>query len=339
MPEVCLTAVQYRYRPKDYVSPEAFLRCVEDIVARATNPQNPSTDTPTLIAFPEMFALPLLFGLRVPEVLQQDTIPAALCPWLSRYGTQMWRHLNSGIASVLLPTAVDAFQVYVETFSHVAKQHGVMIAAGSGLFPAIDYEPSRGWQASSRQVYNSGQVFAGTGKRMGEVRKVQLTALERRLGITPANMLPYVIHAPWGKFAVTMCLDGFFDGIISQLDGQGTHIIIQPSANFARWDAPWKADKTLTDKTLTEGDAWLSFGLRHTIQDRQHIRYGVNPMMVGNLWGMVMEGRSSILANSRYQQAQCEGYAGVLKLAPNAQENALVSTNVMLPCSSLKTPR
>jgi predicted amidohydrolase len=326
VPDVQLTAVQYRYRPEDYVSPAAFLRCVDSIVARAT--PNPPTDslTNTLIAFPEMFALPLLFGLRVPDVLHQDTLPAALRPWLTRYGVQIVRHLGSGIASIVRPTAVDAFQVYVETFSQVAKKYGVMIVAGSGLFPAIDHEPSRGWQAASRQVYNLGHVFSDRGKRLGEVRKQQLTALERRLGITPANTLPSVIHAPWGKLAVTLCLDGFFDGIISHFDGQGAHIVIQPSANFARWDAPWTAGKQ-----YLEGDAWLSFGLRHTIQDREHIRYGVNPMMVGNLWGMVMEGRSSILANSRYHLAACEGYAGVLELAPTAHEDALVSTTVSLP--------
>ena len=312
MPNVQLTAVQCRYRPEDYISPDAFLACVDNIVARATNPPaDTPTDTPTLIAFPEMFALPLLFGLRVPEVLYQDTLPAAVRPWLRRYGVQILRHFSSGVASIVRPTAVDAFQVYVETFSQVAKRHGVMIVAGSGLFPAIDHEPSRGWQASSRQVYNLGHVFSDRGKRMGEARKQQLTALERRLGISPAPALPPVIHAPWGTLAVTLCLDGFFDGIISHLDGQGANIIIQPSANFARWDSPWTAGER-----YLEGDAWLKFGLRHTIQDRQNIRYGVNPMMVGNLWGMVMEGRSSIVTNTRYQQAQCEGYTGILKLAP-----------------------
>jgi len=320
---VQLTAVQYRYRPEDYVSSEAFLACVDSIVARAT-PNTP--EIPHVIAFPEMFALPLLFGLRVPEVLYQDTLPAALRPWLKRYGVQILQHLSSGVASILRPTAVDAFQIYVETFSQVAKKYNAMIIAGSGLFPAIDHEPSRGWQAVSRQVYNKGDVFAATGKRMGEVRKQQLTVLERRLGITPASTHPPVVHTPWGNLAVTMCLDGFYDGIISHLDGQGAHVIIQPSANFARWDGAW----TASDAYL-EGDAWLKFGLRHTIQDREHIRYGVNPMMVGSLWGMVMEGRSSILTNTRYQQAQCEGYAGVLKLAPTAYADALLSVNVMLP--------
>ena len=323
MPNVQLTAVQYRYRPEDYTSPDAFLTCVDNIVARAT------TDTPEiphLIAFPEMFALPLLFGLRVPEVLYQDTLPAAMRLWLTRQGGQVWRHLGSGVASVLRPAASDAFEVYVETFAQIAKQYGVMIIAGSGLFPAIDHEPSRGWQAVSRQVYNRGDVFAATGKRMGEVHKQQLTVLERRLGITPAPTHPPVVHTPWGNLAVTICLDGFYDGIISHLDGQGANIIVQPSANFARWDAPWTAGER-----YLEGDAWLNFGLRHTIQDRQNIRYGVNPMMVGNLWGMVMEGRSSIVTNTRYQQAQCEGYAGILKLAPTAHEDALLSVDVMLP--------
>jgi len=46
-----------------------------------------------------------------------------------------------------------------------------------------------------------------------------------------------------------------------------------------------------------------------------------------------MEGRSSILANTRYHQAQgegYEGYPGILELAPTAHEDALVSTTVML---------
>ncbi|HEX7022415.1 MAG TPA: hypothetical protein VF171_06120, partial [Trueperaceae bacterium] len=131
---------------------------------------------------------------------------------------------------------------------------------------------------------------------------------------------------PVGSVGVAVCLDGFYRSVLDRLDGEGAQVVVQPSANHASWERPWPADGR-----LREGEAWLQRGLRAQIQDRLSIRYGVNPMMVGDLWDLQARGRSSLVGNRRYVRAACEGYAGVLALARTSDQEEVVRARVSLP--------
>ena len=106
----------------------------------------------------------------------------------------------------------------------------------------------------------------------------------------------------------------------------GAEIIVQPSANFAPWTRRWPPDET-----YSEGEAWLSFGLRRGVRGRQHIRYGVNPMLVGGLLDLRAEGRSSVVANPRFRDAETEGYGGIVMMARSYDQEEIIRTTVTLP--------
>ena len=119
----------------------------------------------------------------------------------------------------------------------------------------------------------------------------------------------------------------FLRGVIDTLDGRGAEVVVQPSADHAPWDRRWPADPD-----LSEGEAWLTSGLRHTIQDRRSIRYGVNPMLVGDVFDLHPRGRSSVVANLRYHPgALLEGYEGVLALVETSDREEVVQATVELP--------
>jgi predicted amidohydrolase len=327
MSKLHLIAVQQRLDPHDFISADAFASKIDALIGAATAGLS---EGDTLVAFPEALALPLLFADA--NILTQTTSAQAFKTWLSGHWRLFIKELWRGPSSILFPHALAAERVYRKTFAEAARKYNATIVAGSGFFPTIDHEPSWGWHMTEpwlkRRIYNLAYTFAPSGTRLGVAGKQQMTTLEQRLGIQPTQHPPHVMTAAWGKLGVTICLDGFYDGIISHLDGLGTQVIVQPSANYALWDGPWTANSR-TNQNLREGEAWLRYGLAHTLQKRVNIRYGLNPMLVGGLWGMMAEGRSSIVANVHHPH-NTHLDDPMLAIAPNSHDEAFVRTTVTL---------
>ena len=176
-------------------------------------------------------------------------------------------------------------------------------------------------------MYNVAYSFASTGRIINRSSKRYLTpGTETRSGLSRAKDSVQPFETPVGRVGVAVCLDGFYSSVIEQLDGLGTQIVVQPSANHAPWDRAWPADLT-----LSEGEAWLKKGLRAQLEGRLSLRYGVNPMMVGDLWDLKARGRSSLLTNTRFMRAKTEGYEGVLALAETDDQEEIVRVEVDYP--------
>ncbi|MEM7736253.1 MAG: nitrilase-related carbon-nitrogen hydrolase [Deinococcota bacterium] len=327
MSKLHLIAVQQRLDPQDFTSEDAFVSKIDALMQAATAG---ISEGDKLIAFPEALALPLLFADA--NVLTQKTAGGAFRTWFVQNWRALVKELWRGPSSVLFPHALAAERIYRQTFAEAARRYNATIVAGSGFLPTIDHEPSRGWHLTEpllrRCIYNFTYTFAPSGTRLGITGKQQVTTLEQRLGIKPSKHPPQVMTTPCGKLGVTICLDGFYDGIISHLDGLGAQVIVQPSANYALWDGPWTANAR-TNQNLREGEAWLRYGLAHTIQHRTHIRYGLNPMLVGGLWGMRAEGRSSIVANIHHPHNKHLDDP-LLAIAPTPYDETFVRATVTL---------
>jgi predicted amidohydrolase len=137
-----------------------------------------------------------------------------------------------------------------------------------------------------------------------------------------------VLATPVGRVAVAVCLDAWYHHVLERLDGLGAQIVVQPSANDAPWRRPWPPDPR-----RTEEDAWLELGLRAGVQERCSLRYGVNPMLVGDLPPLAPRGRSAIVA--RVAGDAVGGVAGwgpgLLALAPHDDREAVVAVDVPHP--------
>lgn len=322
-----LIAVQAAMKLQDYRDAESFKARILELTERAVAGLD---DSPKLVAFPEAIGMPLLLTLG-DDVRDLKTLPDVVKGLLRRRWREVlraaFRHRAFGLGAFHLERALPVYRAYTGAFSEAARRSGATVVAGSAFLPHLEEEAARGLHVADRRVRNVAYTFSPTGTLLDRTAKCYLTrGLESRIGLSRAY--PETVHTfetPLGRVGVAVCLDGFYSSVVERLDGLGAQVVVQPSANFASWTRPWPPDPS-----FTEGEAWLQRGLRSLLQDRLHLRYGVNPMLVGDLLGLQARGRSSLLTNTRYLAAETEGYRGVLKLAETGDEEEVVRAVVPL---------
>lgn len=327
---VNLVAVQSELALEPYLSAGAFRAWV---FAQCEEALAGLPEAPTLLAFPEAIGVPLLLTLGAPQpLLRAERLSAALMalaraePWtfLGAFARRPWR----GLAGALLPRAVAAHRAWAGAFAAAARAFGVTLVAGSSFLPTVEQEGLRGTYLADARVHNLALTFAPTGALLGASRKTKLTSgLESHLGLARGAAFELQpLATPLGRVGVAICLDAFFETVVSRFDGLGARVLVQPSANFAPWHGPWSGGRG-----LAEGEAWLRFGLRQMLQGRLNLAYGVNPMLVGELWGLRAEGRSSLLANARLHPADAAEQPGLLALAESHARFEVVRATVPWP--------
>lgn len=291
---VNLIAVQAKLSLDAYESPETFRRWVLNLTEEATKGLPVA---PTLVAFPEMIGFPLLLTLADKETLHDKTLTQALRRFLKRQWLDVVRqaikYRHGSIGAAFLPSAIPAYLAYKNAFAEAARTFRVTLVAGSSLLPHITEEASRGIHITSPKVYNTSFIFAPTGQLLGRSQKIYLTrGMESQLGLARGVLSAlHLMQTSVGKVAVPICLDAFYTSVIDHLDGLGAEIVVMPSANPLPWHGPWAANPA-----LSEGEAWMRYGLMQQLQDRISIRYGVNPMLVGQVWDISFEGETSLVA-------------------------------------------
>ena len=313
-----------------YQNAAAFRQKILDLTEKAVEGLS---DAPTLVAFPEAIGFPLLLTLVQPDAsqgsVQQVAVGLARAHWQTLLKTA-WQHRTPDLRAFYLWRALPAYQAYTAAFSEAAATYGVTISAGTSFLPPITREPVRGLHVSEKKIYNTAYTFSESGFLLGQTCKLFLNSgLESRIGLSKGRLGDLrALETPVGKLGTAICLDGFHSSVLDHLDGLGTQIIVQPSANHAFWERHWSRDTS-----VSEGEAWLRYGLREQLQNRMNIQYGVNPMLVGDVWDLSPRGRSSIVANTRFCSAELEGYPGLLAIAPTPDEEALVQVSMKIVMS------
>lgn len=316
-----LSAVQSKLEPEAYRSLEAFKVWVAEQVARALAGRDPSEAA--LVAFPELIGLPLLFYLERPTratQVQQSALELIKESWLEAL-THSLRHGHLSLSSAVLPRAVQMHQALLEAFGAAARQHSAFLVAGSSFLPLVDTEAARGQHIADARVQNVSYLFTPNGALLARSAKLNLTAgLESRLGLHRARLEQVTAPiTPLGRVCTLICFDAFFESCLERADALGADILVQPSANAALWDGPWSADAE-----RIEGEEWLARGLPSRIQNRVNLRYAINPMLVGKLFELEFQGRSSISANL----ATTHAATPILEMAPTPDEFAILSARV-----------
>ena len=331
---VRLAAVQPAWRAEDYATPERFAARVAALCDVAVA----GARGPALVAFPELWALPLLATAGgAADALREGLWPAAAA--MARRRAWRWlaaalRRGRSPLTAVYADLAVEAFDAWTRAFAAAARASGATVVAGTGFFPTVAYEAARGLHVADGRTTNQALVFSPEGSIVARAAKVFLTdGLERRVGLARGRLedLP-VVATPVGRVAVAVCLDGWYHHVLERLDGLGAQVLVQPSANAADWGRPWPPDPR-----VTEGEAWLARGLRAGLAGRAHLRYGVNPMLVGDLPPLSLRGRSTVVARTPAPPPvpPVDGawgpMHGVLAIAPDAVGEAVVVVDVPHP--------
>ena len=322
-----LVAVQAHMQLSDYETAEAFHKKIISLTEKSLEGL---PDGETLLAFPEAIGFPLLLTLgHFKQVKDRSSIRQAMLSYVrqdwQKLLTAMWKNRAFGLKALYLAQAVSAYTVYKRAFSEAAQSYGVTIVAGSHFLPHIEEEGARGIHIANPKVFNTAFSFAPTGTLLNRSRKVYLNAgSESRSGLNKGKLSELsFMQSPVGKVGVAICLDAFYSSVMEHFDALGTEIIVQPSANHASWFRRWPRDTV-----LTEGEAWFAYGLLHQVQNRQNIRLGVNPMLVGKLWDLEASGRSSIVANTGYYPEAFTEQPGILAIAESPFEESFVRVSL-----------
>jgi predicted amidohydrolase len=289
-----LAVVQAKLEPEAYRDARAFTAWIEGQTAKALESRD--ANQPALIALPELIGLPLLFFLNRESranTAQEAGLELLRESWLEALRLSI-NHRHVSISNLILPRAVMLHQTLLEAFSNAAQKHNAFIVAGSSFLPCVDDEAAKGVHVVNPRVQNVSYLFAPNGRLFSRTPKINLTSgLESRLALTPGRLEDWQpAHTPLGRIGTLICYDAFFDACIAKADSSSTQILVQPSANAARWDGPWSADKT-----QIEGEQWIARGAGARIQNAINIRVLLNPMLVGKLFDLEFEGRSSITFN------------------------------------------
>ena len=285
---VHLLALQTALDPQEYCTQLAFERAVFSRLERATHQLPPGEAR--LVALPELFALPLLFYLDTPDQIRKlrSSLGAAL--WLmARHSAQLWAYGGPQPASFYRWRAASVWPVYQQVMQAAAQRYQTYLVAGSLFGPLMDWEPSRRWHAVHPRVHNLGLVISPQGQVLARTSKLCLTEQEKWAQVQPGSWGSQVIHTQIGTLANLICLDAFHDRWIEQADAAGAWLVIQPSANAAAWQRRWPPNPQ-----FTEGQAWVQHGLASKLIGREHLRYGLNPMLNGQLFDLVFEGQTAI---------------------------------------------
>lgn len=292
-----LVAVQAKPVMSDYANAEAFYQKMADLMARAARTADFSL--PTLVVFPEGIGLPLAF---VPQTYQQigdaKTIAQvalrAIPKHLPRFTRALLRFRTSLFRTIFLETALEAEDIYVTTFSTLAREYGVYLCAGCIYLPHIEEEAVKGRHMVSRAVYNQSYLFNPNGVCLRRTPKIHLAPpTEPRFGFSPgsrSDIMP--VNTKIGRLGTLVCYDAFHRSLIERVDAMGVETLINPSHNERRWHVP-----AGFNEAITVGEAWLHHGLPTMIQGREHLKYGVTAMLVGPVFDVRSHGQSRICKN------------------------------------------
>ncbi len=292
-----LVAIQAKPEMSDYADAEAFYRKMASLMERASKEVDFSA--PTLVAYPEGIGLPLAF---VPQTYHQigdaktiaQVLVRAIPKNLPRFLGALVRYHTSVIRTVFLETALEAEDIYTATFSTLAREYGVYLCAGCIYLPHIEDEAVKGRHATTRKVYNQSYLYNPHGVCLRRTPKVNLAPpTEPRFGFSPGNradILP--VDTKIGRLGTLVCYDAFHRSLVERMDAMGVEVLINPSHNERRWNVP-----AGFNPGITVGEAWIQHGLPAMIQGREHLRFGVSPMLVGPVFDVRSHGQSRICQN------------------------------------------
>jgi predicted amidohydrolase len=303
-----LAAIQSKLEPEAYHTSLAFALWIDEQCQSALLSRDP--EQAALIAFPELIGLPLYFFLER-QTNAQTVQQAAL-----EFGREHWRGVlrHFSVSGLLLPRALLVFQAFAQAFVQAARKHNSYIVAGSNFLPSVDSEAALGLHIANKQMQNVSYLFAPNGKLLSKTAKINLTqGLESRLGLHKARLEDWTpTQTKIGRLGTLICYDAFFDACVHKADSSGTQILLQPSANAAKWQGAWSADKN-----RIEAEEWVARGASTRIQGCENIEVVLNPMLVGKLFDLEFEGCSSIGLNGKPSL-----------FAPSFDQFAVVSTTL-----------
>ncbi len=329
---------------------EMILRQARRIDALRARDSGGGCRYPALAVWPENIGTFLALAGRAEDVWGSTTTEAAMrkvvLRELPRVAVNAIRYrARTFFEAIYLTVAPDVHRILFVTFSRVAREFDLWVVAGSALLPGnkrgVDTSE---FQPIDARTYNVSYTFDPDGHCVAATRKVNLVPTQEDvIGLTPGRVSDLgVVDTPFGRLGTLICYDGFNEAHTTQepeftpgalvLDGLGVDIIAQPSANAWPWDAPWVFNEE--GEHLLRSEQWFSEGLVRSMQDLQHVRYAVNPQLVGTIFDNHFEAPSLIFARGEGDAVEILAQAEDPTAADILLATVPVPTSVAEPAAS-----
>ena len=308
MSDLALFAIQAELDLDDYASPEAFAAKHRRLAAQVAGRRRGEH---ALAVWPEVVGSFCGLAGWVDRVRDCTTTQQALTrlalrrfPALARGAFR--QRARSREEALFVLVSPEVHRTMWTTFSGIARDFDMWVVAGSALLPenrlGID---TADFEAVSAHTYNVSYTFAPDGHCAGVTRKVNLVPTQEDvIHLSPgavADLAP--VDTPFGRLGTLICYDGFgeahtgdepcFTPGAAELDALGTDVIAQPSANSWPWDAPWAFNDP--GETQLRREQWFTEGLFGHLGNLRHVRYAVNPQLVGTILDNHFEAPSIIM--------------------------------------------
>jgi len=288
-----IVAVQMHWNLADYADEEAFKSKIQSLIQEGMEQVEP--ESPVLFVFPELLGAPLYLLGDYESLKDSKTFaeamegvvkhtPVGVLFYMARFGV-------SPVRALCLAKGKTAGRIYIETFSDMARTHGVYISAGSiplPDFPLAEDGSYLEYSVHGPEVYNISYFFGPDGRIISRQSKVHLTELEKSHGLDlTAGAIDdlTVVALPNARAGVAVCWDAFHEDVVEDLIAHGADMLLQPSANPGQWSEKQQED-------------WLN-GAWKSVQKYPELRCAVNPMMTGNLFDLVFEGQSAVVVQEK----------------------------------------
>lgn len=271
-----ILGVQFKINADDFLR-QGFEKHVEKFYR--------STDPGDMIVFPEDIGLLTAF-----REIKADDLTSAMQEIYSRNRNivdEFIRNGNDFVKSLFLSLESNFRSEFYLFFSEISRKYGVYTVACNNM-------PENG------RVYNTCYVFDPTGNEIFRQRKVHLTDMEISLFMDPGDpgeVRTFTINGI--RFGIAISLDAFCPDYIYMI--RDADIFLQPDANPVKWNS-------YIENGRWQPDDWMDSAY-YVAQRLPHVRYAVNPMMVGNLFGIEFEGQSSVAKKAERSDSPL-GYIG-----------------------------
>lgn len=214
---------------------------------------------------------------------------------------------------------------YYLTFSELAKESNIHIAAGSIILPDPTVVAGIISVNPKGPLYNAAFVFGPDGKVIGDP-VLKAFPIESEIPFLTAGIPGEIptFDLPFAKTSVLVCADSWYPDAYQSARDQHAELILVPSfyTGDGAMDILWKGysgnpEPAGTDKNdinkLTEREALEKYALPAQIQ-KTRAQAGLNVFLRGNLWDLGADGQPTAIFQNKLLQLTPADSAGIWSL-------------------------
>lgn len=286
----------------------------------------------TIVLFPEYIGTWLVLEGEKHVLAKKETMKEAMTTMvLSNFFDFSLAYLKTSNESDRTASAIFRMKAksmansYYLTFSELAMESKIHIAAGSIILPDPTVVDGKIYVDPTGPLYNAAFVFGPDGKVIGNPI-LKAFPIDSEIPFLTAGIPGEIptFDLPFAKTSVLVCSDSWYPDGYQSANTQNSELILVPSfcAGNEAMNILWKgyggnpepAGTDLNDiNKLTEREAWEKYALPGQIQ-KTRAQAGLNVFLRGNLWDMGADGQPLAVFQNKILQITPADSAGIWSL-------------------------